>query len=1002
MALTPTLTDVSGGVLDASRVHANYHSIAYEIRYTDDDDDTLLVDLEVISSGGALAGATTLPVSALPVSLPSGAVVVWWNGVRASLTAPAARGATSLTVSALSGNVPSLTLAYVSTAYYQKDGQSAWLAALPPWKCLANQQLRATLAAGGTSVQVDGNVGGVFAALGVPLDLYIESEGGNPKERVTVSEVGGTDWAISVRNVNGVGAQEHKAGRKVSAVGGGKRLYGFVFAIESDTTYHLRVAVTDPVAGTESVVTFDATTRLDDIPAADSLTPTHYVDGKVGSSGDGSEGDPWKTLEEAIVAANSASGDMVIAIAGAYYYRPNTALTQSTHTITFVPWDSSTCIAAVDDDRERQLPEGFTPIATNPGVPLVYDRYSAPTGAGEAADWAIGLAGSGVWQSQTVNGLTIWYLDLKDEDDAADSRQVYHLSYGATKNAHPELSAHWEHDVQTPDGAGNTLNTLDGWTKLLQNNTGINYGYWQDVNGVGAAGTNTSPARIFLRLRADADPNSGYIWMGVGKRFEDAVTAGFRLNAGTGHRISGIRIRGCGNGIRLEPAGGTAPKLTVIDHCDIEACGDAIRMEGDALTTDATEITGTTIQYNRLQQTGQWSDDPSTPEGRRIPWRGVKQNLPLAAGGEYPVNKVLSAREDNACPSIDHVAHTVIRYNTAIGWQNGFNRPGATQTTPAHGYNQDCYGNHMINICDNPYEFAGPTANAKVWDEFVDNCSNVCELDTQWGPQVYARIRGLEISNYGITDDGATTNIGGGGHALKFGANQPPRPRVWILNNTLWTSKKHHLLSTYPQYMVSGVANNDATAWVWINNIIRGRHRMTNLSANRVNWIVDEANFWGTEAQGMVFDGRTFNKTVTTGTQSLDEWRKWDPYDDAAGGTILRGSLTNQLGGVDAAFVNGAQVIIDAAMIDPVNGDFNLIDLDPEASFVDAGVPVPNLDVLWSSGPVETRHYLGTLPDRGAMEFISPGEPVIPPQTGADTTRSTNTARLTATTRQAR
>lgn len=71
-----------------------------------------------VGSGGAIATATTVPVTALPVALPVGAVLDFTGaGKFAILTAPAAAGATSITVEALdaaltAGNTATRTVSY--------------------------------------------------------------------------------------------------------------------------------------------------------------------------------------------------------------------------------------------------------------------------------------------------------------------------------------------------------------------------------------------------------------------------------------------------------------------------------------------------------------------------------------------------------------------------------------------------------------------------------------------------------------------------------------------------------------------------------------------------------------------------------------------------------------------------------------------------------------------------------------------------------------------------
>ena len=1006
MGLLPVLTNAPGGTLAAANVHSNYESLAYQVQYTDDDDGTvgdLTNDLAIISATAtADAAATSVAVTALPITLIDNSILVFWNGVIAVLSAQAAKGATSVSVDALSGAIPDGTMCYVSNVQYKRSDETNWRMALPSHPTPISTMVRTTQAAGSTSLEIDTNSGLKFPASGA--DVYVENE----RQTITARGGSGNRFLTVTRGVGGTSDVEHLAGSPVTLVGGTKSLYGFIIGLDAGQTYNVRVTVID--GSDEQVVTFSKAARADNIPAWDSLTPTHFVNGQTGSDSNNgtASGTPWLTLEKAVQEANTASAEMIIQVEGAFYMRPLTALTQATHRITFVAADSATCIAAVGDDREIQTPAAFTPTTANAGHPVVYDRYSAPTGSGEgAASWARGFAGTGVWQSQILNGITIWYLDLQDVSETTDPEQVYHLSYSpvsgadyaAAKAATPKLSAHWEHDQTTPSAEGYTLNTIDGFTKLLANNLSVTYGYWQDVNGGGAAGTNTSPARLFLRLQDDADPNEGYVWMGVGKRSETDVRCGFQISAtpgssDPGHRVSGLVLRGFGNGVRINPGA----KYVVVDHCAIEACGAAVMWNGDTGFADADEITGSTIQYNRVDNHGvQWSDDPIT--NRELPWQSIKSSLVLATGGTYG-SKVMSAREDGAFALRLHVAHTVIRRNTIIGYMNGINNFGGAQTDVRHCYNTDCYENLWINITDNPHELEGPVACTKYWDEGHQNCTNMFDSGHQYGPTLFHRCWGHEIGNWGVTDNGHATNptVGAGSGVLKYGSAVPPRVRIWFTHTTCWTSKKHPNFVEF-KFAVSGIAANHHEHFGFLNPIIRMQNTIFENRNNGINLTIEGGIIAGTNGNGPQHDGRTYTSLLLTGDRSIQQFREWDTrLDSDAAHVVLRGHTLNKLGGQDYNFRSGGVAAIDAALVGAAGGNLTPLEgLGATASIIDVGVPVPNFDILYpGSGTIKTIHYAGVLPDAGAIETglaggqdppDPPDPPVEPPRRKAKKTR---------------
>jgi hypothetical protein len=127
--VTISLT-TSGITLGALTLWPNGESVSVAQAFSGDEDDLAgKVDFHVLTTSGATLGATSIAINSsggLPVSLPIGTVMRWWNGVSATLTATAALSATSVTVSALSGAIPSGTGCFCTDVMVQQDGSSEW------------------------------------------------------------------------------------------------------------------------------------------------------------------------------------------------------------------------------------------------------------------------------------------------------------------------------------------------------------------------------------------------------------------------------------------------------------------------------------------------------------------------------------------------------------------------------------------------------------------------------------------------------------------------------------------------------------------------------------------------------------------------------------------------------------------------------------------------------------------------------------------------------------
>jgi hypothetical protein len=130
---TPTLVLPSTVlVVGAIAVTATYHKLIVELPFTGDSAAVASCpDSPALATTGAILGATTLPIAALPCALPADTVLRFTGNLTATLSSAAASGATSLSVTALDAAIPDGATTWVTGLQFRKQGDTPWRFGLP-------------------------------------------------------------------------------------------------------------------------------------------------------------------------------------------------------------------------------------------------------------------------------------------------------------------------------------------------------------------------------------------------------------------------------------------------------------------------------------------------------------------------------------------------------------------------------------------------------------------------------------------------------------------------------------------------------------------------------------------------------------------------------------------------------------------------------------------------------------------------------------------------------
>lgn len=505
-----------------------------------------------------------------------------------------------------------------------------------------------------------------------------------------------------------------------------RAFYGSALLLDAGTTYEIRVSFTDPdgVNGNFNQ-SGSITTQAEDIPAANSLSPTHFVSEQGNDANEGtSPNSAWKTLEKAFT---SAPAGAIVRVAPGSYAPPST---NRTTPITVVAENPAV------DDGQNIINDGKRSV-------IEPQTISAPN--------------SGVWQSVKLNGpatgqgYTVWKWTGSPVEIATE------LAWSSSRTDEPQRVAYWNRQDGTFKGY--TMETPEGWAEVLYRNDSYNFGF------------TSFGSDIYLRLPGDRNPNDVFVtvhnsWM--------ASSVGRVVLSGSNVRLSGFEIR-------LADVMLQAPSVNgVVDH-NLFYSG-TIYFKGET-GSPSTYPTDQVVQYNRMIDTSLYSTEGGDA---LIPWLFVKQNLKID-GESSNWRRIGESAELHAIEGRGGANQLVVRRNTIEGYFNGvganstdFDRYSKTGT--------DIYDNTFRRITDDVIEPEDDTINWRIWSNRMEYVSVVMSTGpVDFGPIYFFRNEVWMLSNKGVGVD-KSGDSGVGSNGFKYSGKSNPLARVYVIHNTFWTN----------------------------------------------------------------------------------------------------------------------------------------------------------------------------------------------------------------------
>ncbi len=462
----------------------------------------------------------------------------------------------------------------------------------------------------------------------------------------------------------------------------------------------------------------------------------------------------------------------------------------------------------------------------------------------------------------------------------------------------PFLVAYWSKKSGSYNGY--SMSTPAGWAEVLYQNLSYNYGFTSFGNDV------------YLRLPGDANPNDYWAWLGT-----------TRLTfSGPDTRLSGFELRVP----EVKFINATA-RNGVFDHNLM--LGGRLRYQGEQ-GTPSQYPQDHTVQYNRFEVKGLWGENA-------VPWNFIKGGLKMPFGSTW--NRVGEAMEITAIWGRGGAQRLVVRHNVIDGYFNGvgdyntdYDRYGMQDT--------DIHDNLVRHISDDAFEPEQSVINWRIWNNRVEYASVALSTGpVNYGPIYLFRNQVWQLGKDGVGADNFGSK-GVGVTGFKYSGEDSVPSRVWVVNNTFWTSRP----DANGGAQFAGGGSSPERFWLR-NNIFRTTQYAWSapcLSA----WNEDYDHFATTDtSRGVAFCGTRY-------TSNLSAYRSATGADH-----------TNIAGN----FVTPS--VVDNALVDPSAGN---LALRQGAPFIDAGVVVPNI----------AERYSGDAPDLGAVEYsASDGIPPTPSPT---------------------
>jgi hypothetical protein len=622
------------------------------------------------------------------------------------------------------------------------------------------------------------------------------------------------------------------------------------------TSYDIRLTITD---GAETAtVTATVTTRTDSIPAASSLTVTHYVDATLGNdtTGNGAIGTPWKTLQKVVQSA--PSGAVVLVKAGRYK-RATTTRTTPLMLVAEHPAVSEGIGIFGGRSMVHMVP-------ANVGLESIIepDEVVAP-GTG----WdQVTLTGPGIGGAPVGAQYTVWHRTSV----VGSATQV---SYSDTLSVSP---------TRLPGGV-RSGKTAAEWAEIINTNLSYRSGFF-------ATGLD-----VYVKLPGDVDPNTKY--MGISSSGSAALQW-----TGSNVRISGFAIYGFDSGLRT-PNAATAP---IIDHNHIHGCTYSIRPDGAPPSTYGVDYT---IQYNLITDDGIWTADETG-----VPWNTVKSSswVRTANNSTSTWGKFYAFTENYGVYSGNGTGakRMVIRYNTFDGTFNGISPHQSGSADKYASLDCDIHDNIFLHMVDDALEPETQQINMRVWANYIEKCFTVISLGpVNYGPIYLWRNIGWDIGPSGMAPD-----LQGfkqlGTPIIKYGGTVNPKSICYLINNSFW-SNQPSMSGAQPAAGTGAVPE----AFYLRNNIIRGSAYAFDVQVSASNgndWNEDYNDFSTTDTgRGLRYSGVIYGTNVASyrtasgrGAATNNTGRNFRQVPDAELTNVATGDLTLAL----ASALIGAGVIV--------------------------------------------------------------------------------------------
>lgn len=585
----------------------------------------------------------------------------------------------------------------------------------------------ATPTTGGPNAIAPGrlNLTATYASIGLEL-FFTGDDNGNASANLEFKAAGEATW---------------RAGLPLWEVGGevatpGRAFYGSALLLTAGTKYEVRVALADPDGITgQRVVTGTVSTRTDDVPAAATLKPTHFVSPTGDDEADGTAGKPWRTLGRAFTAAPAGA---VVQVAPGYYAPP---------------------------EVERELPITLVaqkPAATDALEPINLGARSViepPTFSSPAG--TAGAAFAGTWTRVLLTGPAtkqqhaVWKWAGSPVDGAT------RLTVAPGRADIPQRVAYWD---RKPGAAGAyTMETPAGWAEVLYRNETYNFGFTSFGND------------LYLRLPGDQDPNTLYV---TATAAPVGTTKGRVVIDAPDVRLTGFEFRS------VDLIYGPGAAQGTIDHNLFRLGG--LLFAGAQAGQGAPSGYGADhlVQFNAFLDNGTWSVDPARPA---IPWLFIKSALRL--NGQATIWSRVGAEAETAAIGARGGARRVtIRRNQVDGFFNGI---GVYNEGFDRYSQQDCdvYDNLIRHIADDGLEPEQQAINWRIWNNRLEETSTALSTGpVAYGPIYFFRNEVWRLGSAGVGAD-SRGEKGIGVVAFKFSGSSKPGARIVVVHNTVWTDQ---------------------------------------------------------------------------------------------------------------------------------------------------------------------------------------------------------------------